>query len=248
MKNFGKLLVVTIIFFFGCVGSLKVKDVEELEPDVGLDTIPYYYPGSSDFDSNEGLMMAEKDIEDERRLREGFAEALKKRAETEGTIDIKAGPGGDRGAGTVKFDPWVAPATRVASDLPLALRGLPKDNFGYPDWTGAVERGFILPRDYIFAEDEGDGDKEYDKDVLFVINDPLMADVSFPHNTHNFWLSCDNCHPSIFVAKRGANNFNMYNIWNGEYCGRCHGKVAFQAKGFENCQRCHNQEKRLDGF
>ena len=97
----------------------------------------------------------------------------------------------------------------------------------------------ISPREYIFKPEKRD-DKRYDKDVMFELNDDVMPDVLFSHKVHNFWLSCKDCHPEIFVDKKGANDFDMFDIWKGEYCGRCHGKVSFMPKGIENCKRCHN--------
>ena len=245
MKSLGKLLIVATIFFFGCVGSIKVKEMKQPESSAGLDTIPYYYPGHAQFDTNEAIQFSKADEAKEKRFKENIVKKVKASVEKslaeEGAVEI---PGGAE-----KFDPWIPPDTRSASDLPPALRGFPKDFFGYPDWTGAVSRGYILPRDAILDKDKekGESGDSFDKDILFIINDPLMANVLFPHKTHTFWLACNNCHPSIFVPVKGGNEFSMYDVWNGEYCGKCHGKVAFQPKGFENCQRCHSQKKRGGG-
>jgi c(7)-type cytochrome triheme protein len=40
--------------------------------------------------------------------------------------------------------------------------------------------------------------------------------------------------------KRGANPISMVKIVNGEFCGRCHGRVAFP---ISNCARCHVKPK-----
>ncbi len=138
--------------------------------------------------------------------------------------------------------PWVSPPKIKTAELPLALQFFPKDSFGYPDWAAAARKNLINPREYIFNPKEAEEeDKEYDKDIIFKLNDDVMPDVLFSHKTHNFWLSCKNCHPSIFIDKKGGNNFDMFDIWRGKYCGRCHGKVSFMPKGIDNCRRCHSK-------
>lgn len=65
----------------------------------------------------------------------------------------------------------------------------------------------------------------------------LMADAYFPHNIHTYWLDCKNCHPSIFpINDTQLVRVSMTEIFKGEFCGRCHGKVAFPVT---DCGRCH---------
>jgi c(7)-type cytochrome triheme protein len=64
-----------------------------------------------------------------------------------------------------------------------------------------------------------------------------MPYVQFPHESHTQWLACENCHESIFVAKKGGNPMTMTDIFLGKYCGVCHDKVAFSTYA---CERCHN--------
>ena len=64
-----------------------------------------------------------------------------------------------------------------------------------------------------------------------------MPWVRFPHLAHTRWLDCSNCHPAIFLPQKGANKVNMDAIIGGEYCGRCHDKVAF---ALWTCERCHS--------
>jgi len=68
---------------------------------------------------------------------------------------------------------------------------------------------------------------------------PLMANVLFPHSIHTYWLKCSNCHPGIFLPQVGANDIKMSEIFEGKWCGRCHGKVAFTFWPRANCVRCH---------
>jgi c(7)-type cytochrome triheme protein len=65
-----------------------------------------------------------------------------------------------------------------------------------------------------------------------------MPWVRFPHLQHTEWLTCANCHPAIFIPQAGANPISMSAIIQGEFCGVCHGKVAFAPT--LNCGRCHS--------
>jgi c(7)-type cytochrome triheme protein len=114
-------------------------------------------------------------------------------------------------------------APRYKSYETLA-HAMPKDTMGNPDWDAAVRDGLLDP---LPAIDPGvPGEPPLQLDVLF---DPNVAglEVVFSHETHTYWLSCDGCHPSITVMQAGANTITMEKIFDGEYCGRCHGTVAF---------------------
>ena len=221
-------ILLWLIFICGCI-----KDVKEVGENPGLDTIPFYLAGSLAFDTKGALKVMEEEKKLEVQRKAGLEEELKKRLEVQSSRrDVP--------------DPWIPPANRKLKDLPPALRGFPKDKFGYPDWTAAVRQEILKPRGTII--EEAPDDPPFDQDIIFEINDRLMADVRFSHKVHTFWLSCKICHPSIFIDRRGANRFTMYDVWQGKYCGRCHGKIAFQPKGFENCQRCHSVQKKVRGI
>ncbi len=72
-----------------------------------------------------------------------------------------------------------------------------------------------------------------------------MPDVVYPHKQHTEWLDCSNCHPDIFIPKKGANQISMAAILLGQKCGVCHGKVAFPVT---ECKRCHSSKKKAVGF
>jgi c(7)-type cytochrome triheme protein len=220
-----------VIFLFAVFSLLSlpgcVRDVPEIAPDPALDTIPYYPPGVYGFSTPEALDAARRRKEEEERKKQEFAAEIQKRIAAAGTDEF--------------IDPWAPPATRPASDLPEAIRGLPMDAYGYPDWAASAEGGLIKPRGALTGKEV---EELLDLDIVFEIKDVFMADVMFSHRAHTRWLSCANCHPGIFREKKGANRFTMSDVWKGEFCGRCHGKVAFQPKGFENCQRCHSAGKR----
>ena len=115
-------------------------------------------------------------------------------------------------------------------------RALPKDAMGDLDWDAAVRDGLLDP---LPATDPGaSGIPPLPLDVPL---NPHIAglEVVFSHETHTYWLSCDGCHPSIFAMQAGANPITMEKIYQGEYCGRCHGTVAFAAD--IGCSRCHQR-------
>ncbi len=107
---------------------------------------------------------------------------------------------------------------------------------GQPDWTRALADNVIVPRATIIP---GKPDPGYvlPLDVKLVSNGSPVFASTFSHGAHTEWLTCDSCHTAIFQMQRGAANITMAKIKQGEYCGACHGKVAF---GVDNaCQRCH---------
>ena len=110
----------------------------------------------------------------------------------------------------------------------------PKDAAMNVDWVAAIETGLIHPR-------PGIGRQVQDipplpLDVHLDPGIPIFA-VVFPHEAHTRWLRCDNCHPAIFQMRAGADTITMSAIFQGEFCGRCHGKVAFAPE--TGCPRCH---------
>ncbi|MDO8891968.1 MAG: cytochrome c3 family protein [Sulfurimicrobium sp.] len=154
---------------------------------------------------------------------------------------------------------------------PPALAALPRDKNGIVHWVKAVAEGMIKPRDDIYgpkstnvadsfvraglveSKDDFTGllgglDSEHFKRLIVMqVKNHFMADVLFPHGMHTYWVNCSSCHPKPFVPKIGANDIKMKAILEGEYCGKCHGKVAFPIVSFENCVRCHVVSKKT-GF
>ena len=114
-----------------------------------------------------------------------------------------------------------------------ALSAFPLDRRGGVDWVKAIDLGIIQPR----ADLKGQGTMPVlDMDIMFK-NTGQMPWVKFPHSAHTKWLACSNCHPAIFIQKKGANKITMDGILAGEHCGRCHDKVAF---ALWTCERCHS--------
>lgn len=67
-----------------------------------------------------------------------------------------------------------------------------------------------------------------------------MPDIIFSHDKHGVWNGCELCHPEVFpsVEKDKAAVYSMNEIFEGKYCGACHGKVAFP---MVQCERCHSK-------
>lgn len=115
-----------------------------------------------------------------------------------------------------------------------SLAGFPLDKRGYVDWMKAIRSGTITPR----ADLTNSKPMEVlDLDVILK-NTREMPYVKFPHNSHTQWLACSNCHDKIFVPKAGANPISMNQIFQGQFCGVCHDRVAFIT--YFSCERCHS--------
>lgn len=115
-----------------------------------------------------------------------------------------------------------------------AMSAFPLDRRGGVDWVKALDLGIIEPRADLLGQAKIE---VMDMDIMFK-DTGQMPWVKFPHTAHTKWLACSNCHPAIFIAKKGANSdIDMDGILAGEYCGRCHDKVAF---ALWTCERCHS--------
>ncbi len=69
--------------------------------------------------------------------------------------------------------------------------------------------------------------------------DKENGNVTFSHSAHTDMFGCDECHPDLFKAERGANKQTMEAMEEGQYCGACHdGSSAFSVA--EDCESCHD--------
>ncbi|MBE7413895.1 MAG: hypothetical protein HS130_01160 [Deltaproteobacteria bacterium] len=120
----------------------------------------------------------------------------------------------------------------------LSAAGLPKDRYGLVDWAKLVRQNIISPKHSL---DPGEEEAPPLKmDVVIPAKGDFVDDVIYPHEMHTYWLKSDVCHPQIFVPARGANEMTMVGIVKGDWCGRCHGKVAFP---LTDCTKCHSAPK-----
>lgn len=131
-----------------------------------------------------------------------------------------------------------APPTEGEESETLALDFLPKAKLGYVDWVAAITKGYIKPVDSLDPNTPTMPPLNFD--VVFKVDVSGLPDVVYPHYPHTIWLDCRNCHPSIFLMRAGANPVTMAKILKGEFCGRCHGVVAFP---ISDCFRCHSRPK-----
>ena len=121
----------------------------------------------------------------------------------------------------------------VLQDPAEALKDFPLDHRQQVNWVQALDQDLIEPRPSL----TGTGEMlVMDMDILFT-NTQDMPYVRFPHLQHTRWLDCSNCHPKIFIPRRGANPVSMNKVLRGEFCGVCHDKVAFS---LFICERCHS--------
>ena len=126
------------------------------------------------------------------------------------------------------------------SGRPLAYQPLPKTKFGEVDWVASLNEGILSPKPSLDSDQEPTG-SVLDLDIVFNVSRAYpVPNVVFPHAPHTMWLNCRTCHPDIFIMKQGANPVSMDRIIKGEFCGRCHGVVAFPVT---DCFRCHSREK-----
>ena len=126
------------------------------------------------------------------------------------------------------------PGIKLLQNPADALAELPTDIAGnYVNWVKALQEGYINPRTNIFPETKIE---VLDLDIVMP-KSAGMPMVVFPHKQHTQWLDCENCHEKLFKSKAGATPVNMFAILMGEYCGRCHGAVAFP---LTECKRCHS--------
>ena len=127
----------------------------------------------------------------------------------------------------------VAPVLEKPND---ALASLARDRKDAIDWMQILNSGIIVPRTSSKEKVMEEMDI-LDMDIIMT-NTKAMPYVKFPHRSHTRWLACVNCHNEIFAPKAGDNPVNMYKIFLGQYCGVCHGKVAFTPTN--TCERCHS--------
>lgn len=137
--------------------------------------------------------------------------------------------------------PWWLPEDTVRPPIESTLNRdsvtamLPRDHAGNIDWVAALREGTIRPRATLPGEPvPPPTDFQFGFDFVFPGPDTLF-DAVFPHSVHTEWLACQQCHMRIFRYRNTA--ISMGEIFQGKYCGECHGKVAFPLT--TGCERCH---------
>jgi c(7)-type cytochrome triheme protein len=116
---------------------------------------------------------------------------------------------------------------------------MPKERFGNGmNWEEAEERKLIEQKDFIEGISIRRKELKKAKELQFSTGEMGMPDIIFSHKKHTIWSGCELCHPEIFGVKPGETVYSMQDIFNGLYCGSCHGSVAFPNN---DCQRCHTK-------
>jgi c(7)-type cytochrome triheme protein len=125
-------------------------------------------------------------------------------------------------------------------DLAEFTAKFPKERFGNGiNWEEAEETGLIKPLDFLDGVSIKRPALTIQKDFALDAKVEGMPSIIFSHKKHTVWNGCEVCHPEIFIGvKKGATKYSMIEIFDGKYCGVCHGKVAFPTL---DCQRCHSK-------
>ena len=115
----------------------------------------------------------------------------------------------------------------------------PPERFGNGiDWLKSEDRHLLHLEDHLEGTSIRRSKIQEPKEFDLSAKQPNMPDVIFSHQKHTVWNGCELCHPEIFGIKKDSVPYSMEEIFGGEYCGVCHGTVAFPNI---DCQRCHTK-------
>ena len=129
---------------------------------------------------------------------------------------------------------------RFKKDFYKETRGFPRSRFGNRvDWLKVEEKGEIKLTDYLEGVTIKRKALKIPKTEEIKGKVTGMPSIIFSHKKHAVWNGCELCHPEIFGVKKGGTRFSMQDIFDGKFCGACHGKVAFSNL---DCQLCHSKE------
>ncbi len=103
------------------------------------------------------------------------------------------------------------------------------------NWVTALENAQISPRRSLVEQQRKP--MAYSQRLELRAEWTYVPSAFFPHESHNKWLDCGDCHPGIFnIKKKTTKHFSMEYILVGKFCGVCHLRVAFP---IDNCNGCH---------
>lgn len=121
------------------------------------------------------------------------------------------------------------------------LAWMPRDHAGNADWVAALKQGLYRPRaslDMLPAHAVDPGTSPFAFDFYFPNDAPdSLMDAFFPHSVHTALIDCRQCHGPVMRYKN--NQITMAGIFEGNFCGKCHGKVAYNP--VNACERCHTR-------
>lgn len=125
------------------------------------------------------------------------------------------------------------------NDFRAVVKGFPRARFGNRvDWLKAEELGLLQLTDYLEGISIPGRKFETPDDFEIKTDVEGMPDILFSHEKHSVWNGCELCHPQIFQISRSATVYEMQEIFDGKFCGACHGRVAFSNS---DCQLCHSK-------
>jgi c(7)-type cytochrome triheme protein len=120
------------------------------------------------------------------------------------------------------------------------VKGFPRSRFGNKvDWLKAEEEEMVELKDYLEGISIKRKPLEIPVEMDLRAKEMGMPDIIFSHEKHSVWSGCELCHPEIFGVKKGATKYTMQEIFEGKFCGACHGKVAFPNL---DCRLCHAKD------
>jgi len=125
-------------------------------------------------------------------------------------------------------------------DFAKITKGYPRERFGNGiDWEKIEKDGIIQLSDFLEGVSIERKPLTVQKDFSMQAKEAGMPEIIFSHKKHITWNGCELCHPEIFLGvKKGMTKYSMPEIYEGKYCGVCHGSVAFPLM---DCQRCHSK-------
>lgn len=126
-----------------------------------------------------------------------------------------------------------------APEFSKAVEGLPRGRFGNGiDWELAEEQGKIKLVDSLPGISIVRKPLQIPPDSNIEAKVSSLPEILFSHKKHAVWNGCESCHPDVFGVKNGSTKYTMQQVFDGRYCGLCHGTVAFPTI---DCARCHTK-------
>ncbi|HSM04534.1 MAG TPA: c(7)-type cytochrome triheme domain-containing protein [Longimicrobiales bacterium] len=129
------------------------------------------------------------------------------------------------------------PPIEAVTDADSLIQLLPRDRAGGIDWVAATEDGVIRPR---AARPDAERDSTRVFPFDFYLAEGAGPEAYFPHSTHQSWVSCQSCHPTIY--RRRGEAVPAERIHEGSSCAYCHNGLAFPISA---CERCHQAASDL---
>ena len=123
-------------------------------------------------------------------------------------------------------------------DYASIYQALPRDKKNAVDWMRSLSENLITPKPGL--DPAAVPAKTTDAEIEFVPDGNPGKAATFRHATHTQWLSCKNCHNSVFKKSDENLQFTHDEMETGKYCGACHFKVVVVQSG---CKGCHAGKK-----